>query len=609
LRPKEENPEDNLNKTYYRDQINKVALLIQEIIQGLQKGDTTPAAGKNQTAEKRPEKATKEKGRSGKNPFLSKWNKQRTLVTAILICLPAAIVLYSMLFKGQRTVDQRASENRITLVVIPFRNMTGDTSWNIWQKGIQDNLITYLSNYSRELEVRQTATINSYIRSRNLSYTSITPSVASVISEDLNADIFVYGSIKMAGNVFRISAQAINTETEEVLKSFQLEGTSGSEMLAVIDSLAVMVSDYLVISVMGRYINPDLRPLISTPSSDAYRFAFYGLYAYFEKRDYPAAANWFKKAADRDTNFVVSLVMLSNAYGEQQKYDEAKSWSLKASSKNNLATFQQKLLISLNNATWFETPREEIRYLNQLLALDDQMPYFNYRLGSGYCKLMQYEEAVPVLEKSLVLYGNQNLKPWWIETYVNLGLAYNKTGQFKKEKGLYKAAEQHFPGDPLLTYRRAVHALSVGDSVIADALIDKYISLRKGNSDRESDILSGVADIFSESGTPHKAEEYYRRALALEPDNHERNLRLASFLIRSDRNIAEGSALADELLDLDPENYKYLELKGRVLLRERRYREALDMMERSWDLRIKNGVYDHEAFLQLEAARKAVAGL
>ena len=38
LRANEDHPQDNLNKTYYRDQINKVANAIKEIIKGLKKG-------------------------------------------------------------------------------------------------------------------------------------------------------------------------------------------------------------------------------------------------------------------------------------------------------------------------------------------------------------------------------------------------------------------------------------------------------------------------------------------------------------------------------------------------------------------------------------------
>jgi len=81
----------------------------------------------------------------------------------------------------------------ISVAVMPFQNMTNDTTWNIWQDGIQFNLITSLSNYSDELKVRQTESINNLIQSKGLTnYASITPSIASTISQKLNANVFIY---------------------------------------------------------------------------------------------------------------------------------------------------------------------------------------------------------------------------------------------------------------------------------------------------------------------------------------------------------------------------------------------------------------------------------
>ena len=45
-----------------------------------------------------------------------------------------------------------------------------------------------------------------------------------------------------------------------------------------------------------------------------------------------------------------------------------------------------------------------------------------------------------------IINGIQN--PSWVYNYTDLGYAYHKTGQYKKEKKLYKKAEQDFPDDP-----------------------------------------------------------------------------------------------------------------------------------------------------------------
>ncbi len=64
---------------------------------------------------------------------------------------------------------------------MPFNNQTNDTILNIWQVGIQDILITSLSN-SDELKVRQIESTSNLIRGKGLAdFESITPSVAGKI--------------------------------------------------------------------------------------------------------------------------------------------------------------------------------------------------------------------------------------------------------------------------------------------------------------------------------------------------------------------------------------------------------------------------------------------
>ena len=55
----------------------------------------------------------------------------------------------------------------IYVAVMPFFNITNDTIYNVWQVGIQDNLISYLSNYPEEFRIRQTGTIQVCIKERD----------------------------------------------------------------------------------------------------------------------------------------------------------------------------------------------------------------------------------------------------------------------------------------------------------------------------------------------------------------------------------------------------------------------------------------------------------
>ncbi len=170
---------------------------------------------------------------------------------------------------------------------------------------------------------------------------------------------------------------------------------------------------------------------------------------------------------------------------------------------------------------------------------------------------------------------------------------------------IYKKARLEFPDDPELLYREAVLALCEGKTNAANSIIEKYISIRKGSSASEAVIATNLAGIYSEANLPDIAEKYYREALSLEPGNPWRPHNLAYFLIDKDRNIDEGLQLIEKAQLLNLDEFYYADCKGWGLFKQGRYEEALRLLERSWELK---PVYDHEVYLHLEAAKKAVAG-
>jgi len=236
------------------------------------------------------------------------------------------------------------------------------------------------------------------------------------------------------------------------------------------------------------------------------------------------------------------------------------------------------------------------------------MPYalkrHKKRLNIYNNRLFQYDKAIPELEKALELYNKLDSKPMWIRNYTSLGLAYHKTGQYKKEKQLYIKAEQDFPDDPDLIYRQTILSLTEGDTISANQYIENYISILKDNSQSEAVITTILASIYSEAGILDKAEKYYWQALLLEPENPVRLNSLAYFLIDKDRNINQGLELVDKALKLSPDFYNYLHTKGWGLYKQGKYEEALNLLEKSKETR---PVYSHSFVLHLEEAKKAVA--
>ena len=120
--------------------------------------------------------------------------------------------------------------------------------------------------------------------------------------------------------------------------------------------------------------------------------------------------------------------------------------------------------------------------------------------------------------------------------------------------------------------------------------------------------FTSLAEIYSKAGKLKKAEEIYRQALSLEPENPARLNNLAYFLIDNDQNIAEGMELIDKALELGPENFNLQDTKGWGLYKQGKYQEALEILQRSWNSRLQYAIHNPLAYLHLEAAQKAVAG-
>jgi TolB-like protein/Tfp pilus assembly protein PilF len=538
------------------------------------------------------------------------------------LIIVVAILAYPKIFKRGTLEKLRSSGDRISVAVMPFQNMTNDTTWNVWQDGIQNELITSLTN-SEELKVRQTESINSLIQSKGLTnYASITPSVASTISQKLDANVLIYGSIKKAGATIRLNAQLIDSKTEEVVKSFLIEGVYREEnIFHLIDSLSVMVKNFLIISELKKDLPLNFKDDVYAGSPEAFRYFIYGRNAYYIY-DYPTARNWLLQSISIDSNYIDAILQLSLAYrnqflfdqmtksyGNEFYFDQAKKWCLKAYEKRNQMPLQQKIKTDRIYATYFETPQEEIKYLKQLLNFDDQNPNVYYSLGSIYYDLHQFDKAIPEYEKALEIYKKWGVKPDWIFNYTYLGESYHNTGMYKEEEKLYKKAEQDFPDDPSLVINQLILSGAVGDTIAVKRLTEKGNSLMKSMSMSEASIASMKAYIYSKAGELDKAEEYYRRALSLEPESPIRLNDLAYFLIDKELDINEGLKQVDKALELRPDYYDYLHTKGWGLYKQGKYQEALDMLQKSWDLRREKAIYDHEAFLHLEAVKKAVAGL
>jgi len=525
-------------------------------------------------------------------------------VIALLIVV-VCILLYPKIFKRDQFEGIRDPEGKISIAVMPFENLSGDTLYNVWQGGFQNLLITSLSN-SEELSVRQYQTMYAVFENkRNVAHASITPSVASELALKLETGTFILGKILKAGNNIRVNAQLMNAETEEIYKTYQVDWDTEDDIFAMADSLAGLIKNYLEIKkLIEEYDSPVFHGSYITNSSEAFGYYIHGWDA-FMNLDYQAATEWLSKAIETDSGFISAYVPLLFTYLTSGNDHLAKILCNSAYKKRDELPLKGQITLDYLHAYIFETPNDQIKYLKQFLEIDELNPTYWKLLGLAYSKMYQYNDAAICFEKALEIHkkwGSNFRNPF---IYHWLGIAYHKIDEHKKEKEVYELGLSIFPDHTRITQCQAICALSQGNTDEADHLITKYKLIRKNkNLWPESRTLSGVGYIYTEANLFNEAEISYTQGLTLDPGNPSRMYDLAWFLIDHDINVDEGLDLIQNALELRPDNWYYLDTKGWGLYKQGKVEEALKILNDSWNLRPS---YRHRGYLHIQEVEKALS--
>lgn len=511
----------------------------------------------------------------------------------VLVLVLAGYFIYSKANKTDWTDDLTATGSSISIAVLPFQNLTRDSLWNIWQSGIQDRVISYLVN-NTAMKIRSQETINKLLQSGGFydNFASVTPALMRKVSRKVDANLYINGSIRQADTLLSINARLINTRTTEVIKSFVSEGNfREKDIYRIIDTLTLRLMNFLLISelVKGKplfYANPEDLRSFGQKSAYVLRYRYYGDQAH-RREDNSTAISWYLKALAIDSNDFASMIGLSSVYGNSGRFEEDYKWVLKYYNRRFQWPVENQLQASWAFAYSFEPYEEAIKYMRQLEDLygDHRMSYL---IGHCYTKLGQYAKAIPEYENYLALsrkLGKEFLENNW--AFPHLIEAYNKTGQFSKERKLIREFEKYNSDHYGIIGRKAVLAFAEKDTAQAEIYIEKYRSaLKEKASVSEDSILNEIGMVYFDAGVMAKAEVCYRKALASDPGNPTRMHRLASFLIECNRSLEDVQGLMDKAMALARDKvyyYNYMDTKGWGLYKQGKFEEALKILQRAWD--------------------------
>ncbi len=499
-----------------------------------------------------------------------KRSARRTLILTFLAIIILVILTLVFIYPGSLINFKRnpfesliSSGGRISVVAIPFQNMTNDSTLNYLKEWIPESMSSYLSNFPEDLQVRQTESLYSLPESKALTKnSSIAPSVTSLISKKLDANIIISGSMAENSTEIIVNAKLTNSKTGEVLKSFREEGNSEG-IIQKIDTLSQKIKDYLIVSRMKKELNPEVQHSVLTRSPEALKHYILGRRA-IRDEDFSKAVVEYSEAIRIDSTFTNAYLDLIDTYEVSacSCYDKAKVLCLYLYNRRDQMTPQLKLRTEYAYSTLFKMPYDRVKYLKQLLELDDQQPEMHFTLGKLYKEVDQLNKGIAEAEKSLEIYKRWGIKPPTVDNYIFLINAYEDIKQNKKEERLIRKAEQDFPDTPDTKWCEFSYSLEIKDTITANDYREKVIKLSRENSVSEFNIALYIAFTYESENYPKKAEEYIRKAFTLVDNDPTQINNLAWFLIVEDMNINKGLELVDNALKLSPNNYAFLDTKG-----------------------------------------------
>ena len=343
-----DNSHDNLNKTYYRDQINKVANSIKEIITSI--GQHFPQK------EEAPKEAFK--------PILfpRESNKTKIIVPTVI-----ALVLLVLAYFLIPTLSKPKEQFEKSVAVLPFANLSNDPEQEYFSDGIVEAILDHLFKIG-ELKVTSGTSTKRY-KSTELS--------VKEIGRELGVSSILEGSVQKIGNNVRITAQLIDSRTDVHLWS-EIYDRNISDIFSIQSEVAQSVARELKATLTSKEKGQIEKN--QTSSVIAYNLYLQGRFFWNKRTEegQKKSIDFFEKSVASDPNYALAYAGMADAYfiltwrgwlPNPEGYIRAKGFALQALEiDNNLAEAHTSLgwLLFWSEWKWEEARKE----LNRAIELN-----------------------------------------------------------------------------------------------------------------------------------------------------------------------------------------------------------------------------------------------
>ena len=407
-------------------------------------------------------------------PKTSGWSSRRPVLATIAALLLLAAAGGWALLGGRLTKSAQAAH--LSIVVLPFANLSGDPAQDYYADGITENLTTELSRIR-----------GSFVIARNTAFAyKGKPVDAKEIGKDLGVRYVLEGSVQRDQNRVRVNTQLIDAESGAHLWADRFE-EDAADLFKLQDQVVARLANALNFELTkaeaakgARSTNPDATDLVMRG------WAIYNEPGAFTSKDKTNAARaLFERALAIDPNNAQAIHGVATMYSQEYLF----GWGSPGTD------YDAKILGPLDRAIALD-PDDVGSYVNKSVYL---------------AQSRRPEEALRVANAGLAI--NPNI------TYLYMARAFAELalGRFEEAKSDTQQAIRLSPRDPFITF---FHVL-LGDTEIGAgrpeaAIVEYQKALDAG--DHTYWVYANLAAAYALVGKMNEAKPLVAETLRVNPN-------------------------------------------------------------------------------------------
>jgi|GEM_PF-203961 len=403
-------------------------------------------------------------------------------------------------FQNESSVFDTTHLDKNRIAVLPFTNISRESTDEYLSDGMTDELITTLSKIKGLRVIASTSTMKYKGTSKGI----------SEISRELEVGTILEGSVRKVGDQLRVSAQLIDASTEEHIWAQDYDRQL-KDIFAIQRDIAQRVAQGLKLQLLSpkppneaKNINPE-----------TYTCYLKGRYFWNQRTQtgFKKALEYFTAAIELDAEYALAhagladtYILLSNYYylPPNEAFPKAKQAVIKAleidsqlaEAHNSLATinylydwdflsaereFRKAIDLNPNYATAYQIYAiclanmgrfdEAISVVNRAFELDPVSRIINAVVGRIHHRARQYDKAIKNFQKTI------EIDPQFFLVYIFLGETYICKEMYTRALESFQKAVEILPSSPFPVAVLAFGYAAAGKKIQALQILDKILAV------------------------------------------------------------------------------------------------------------------------------------